>query len=483
MKNELTIANLALEAPVRKYRIEAILRQKPDLEAPAEACLKALFIAERLSEAALIRYLGLAVEEFDIIAAELQNLFLVRRSGPDFIITQKGKEAIDPNAEGQRRQKVAVDLAFEESSFAEAPRGRSRSWMHRMDQCKVREDGRPEAADAFREGFSAWRARAREGKHGDALARVVHVAPLGRESGVIKAPVALAPASSAAYIDVSRIELGSLATPKRKEVCAERFRETVARAIAPRDGAVALDWIANKIGAIPGAPILDPVTWARRARAGDFVGPDGSILVSETAPSLIARGGLEFEAEALTPNIDSASNAVVIWSPPEGDVWRLDFDIDTAASRLLRETKEEVTDEPALVAAIFRLRKGDERDMQMWSIERGALPFQAALLATSIRSENAVLAKGVDEDLPQALELVVCPGLWAIAIAHLATDRAPIPIPVGIATTDPIAVKNIVTALHDKVCLFKHKDWLAPAGLSGASLAANRVVEAMKISL
>lgn len=482
MTEEVIIASLALEAPVRKYRIEAILRRKPSLEAPAEACLKALSVAGRLSESALTRYLGLSVEEFDVIAAELLSKFFLRRSGPDFMLTENGKAAIDPDAEGQRREKTNTNLSFEETAFAEAPRGRAKPWMRRMAPREVREDGRPEAAEAFREGFWAWRAREREGEQGDALARVANVVPLGRDTAVIKAPVILAPTSDAAYIDVSKIELGSLASASRREACAERFRETVMAALSPRDGAAALEWIARHVGALPGAPLLDPVSWARRVRSGELIASNGSVLISETAPSLIARGELNsavgaaaFEDEMSYDDTDFRKARVILWSPPEGEAWRLDADIDAAGLRLMNETRSGENDENGLVTAIFRLRKGEEKDAEkLWNIERSG-PFGAAIFSMSVPSSSASLAPGIGEELPQALELVARPGLWALAIAHLMTDRAPIPIPVGIATTEPVIVDHVVAVLRDKVWAASANEWRAPGGQEGATSAAQRV--------
>lgn len=481
MSDDVRIANLALEVPVRRYRIEAILRQKPKLEAPAEACLRALHVTGRLSESSLARYLGLSVGEFDVVAAELLSQYLVRRSGPDLMLTETGKQAVDPNAEGQRREKAVATLAFEETAFAEAPRGRAKPWMRRMTPREVREDGRPEAAEAFRESFWAWRTRERDSNRGDALARVVNVAPLGKETAVIKAPVTLAPASNAAYIDVSNIELGSLTSASRREACAERFRETVSTALAPDDGNEALNWIAREIVSLPGAPALDPVSWARQARLGELVPPDRSILVSETVPSIIMRNIFPVESDLdddsysndFDPNASDAG--IVLWSPPEGEAWHLDADIDSAASQLSQRNRGK-NDKMGLVTAIFRLRKGSEREVvRSWDLERQTGPFGAALLSTTSRSTVAVLAPGVGEELPQALELVTLPGRWAIAVAHLSTDRSPIPIPVGIATTDPTFVERVVTILRQKIDQSSDSDWRAQGGPNGAVEAARRV--------
>jgi hypothetical protein len=489
MRDNFVIARLALETPVRRYRIEAVLRQKPLLEAPAEACLRALLVADRLSESALVQYLGLSVGEFDVIASELLGQNLVRRSGPDLMLTPFGKQALEPNAEGQKRTKATATLAFEESAFAEAPRGRSKPWMKRIAPGEVRDDGRSEAATAFREGFWAWRARERDqGDKGqvkgldDALARVVSVVPLGRETGVIKAPVALAPASNAAFIDVSEIQLGSIASPLRRETCAERFQETVKATLSPQDGAAALEWISKKIGSVPGNPLIGPVSWARQTRLGELISPEGTLLVAETAPSFISRGELRAWLEQAKPETkfdESGEGAkVVIWSPPEGDTWRLDADIDAAGARLQAEVSAPDDDNPGLVAAIFRLRKGSEKEIeQAWNIERHGEPFGAALLYSTVRNNDSLLPPGVGEDLPQALELIVRPGCWALAIAHLPTDRAPIPIPVGIASTNPLAVEEIVNALRVKVLAARDNDWCASGGRTGAVHAAARVAQ------
>lgn len=483
MKDDVTIGNLAVEAPVRKYRIEMILRQKPSLEAPAEACLRALMVAERLSEAGLAQYLGLALEEFDVIASELIGQFLVRRSGPDLVLTSKGKEAIDPNAEGQKREKRTATLSFEDSAFAEVPRSRPKPWMRRMNPREIREDGRPEAAAAFREGFVAWRAREREGKHGDVLSRVTNVTPLGRDSAVIKAPVVLAPASNAAYIDVSRIELGSLASAARREICAERFRETVTSALAPQDGAAAIEWIINNIGPIAGAPALDPVGWARRTRLGEIPTPSDTLVVSETAPSFLARDGQKNEFNPLAADISASDSdaefpevGVVLWSPPEGETWRLDADIDRAALGLSREIRMEDDEERSLVTGVFRHRRGEERDIEMdWRIENGAGPFNIALLASSISNRDAPLATGVGEILPQALELVVRPRCWALAIAHVATERSPIPVPVGVFTKAPEAIERVTRVFIEKIEAAAKCDWRAPGGVKGLARSTKKL--------
>lgn len=477
MDKEIIIANLALESAVRKYKIDAILRQKPSFEAPAEACLKALFITERLSEAVLIRYLGLAAQEFEVVIAELLGQFYVYRSGPDLMLTQKGKQAIDPSAEGQQRSITSAVFAFEATAFAEAPRGRAKIWMHRIPVTEVREDGRPEAAEAFREGFFSWRARERDGKSNDALARVSNVAPLGRETTVIKAPVVLAPTSNAAFIDVSRIELGSLASAARREACAQRFRETVMMTLSPKDGAAALSWIESELMPIPGTPALDPVGWARRARSGDLSAQDKTFLVSETAPSIIARGGLSPEGEVGGDDSIASMAKLVLWAPPEGEAWRLDADIDAATQQLLRDIKADDDEgEVGLVAAVFRLRKGAESDLKkILSIEQKAEPFGAALLSTSVSREAFPLAPGIDEDLPQALELVLRPGIWALAIAHFWTERSPIPIPVGVFTTDIKHVDRVAAVFRNKINAATEKDWLTPGGHSGYARVARSV--------
>lgn len=480
MQDDFTIATLALEAPVRRYRINAVLRKKTELEAPTEACLKALSVAERLSEAVLTRYLGLAQEEFDMVASELLGQALVRRSGPDLMLTQRGREELNPNAEGQKREEATATLIFEDTAFAEAPRNRSRSWMRRMTSNDLRDDGRGEAAAAFREGFIGWRARQGGSRLGDTLARVTNVSPLGRGTAAILAPVTLAPASDAAFIDVSRIGLGDLTSAERREACAERFREAVETSSAPQDGAAALEWIRREIGQVPGAPLLDPVGWARRARLGEVESPAGAFLISESAPSLISKGKLvpeiECQLEGESRRIGEVQSDVFLWSPPEAESWRLDADIEVATAYLLRSAREQNEDDTGLVAGLFRCRKGEERDVErLWQLESGRGPFGAALLVSSPRSESSLLAPGVGETLPQALELVVRPGMWALAIAHLATDRSPIPIPVGILSIEPEAVSRVTVALKDKVHEAVAQDWRGPGGRDQVAQIAQRV--------
>lgn len=482
MSDSMVIAWLALAVPARSYQIEAVLRQKPELEAPAEACLRALSIVGRLSDSTLAGYLGLSVPEFEIIAADLHSRFLVRRSGPDLILTDQGKKSIDPAAPGQKREKVSVKLSFEETAFAEAPRARAKAWMKRMNPTEVREDGRPEAANAFREGFWAWRARERRwaGREktdspDDALSRIVSVSPLGRETCLIKAPVVLAAASNAAFIDVAEIDLGTITSQARREECAEAFQKTVRETSAARDGGAALDWISTNIIAIPGAPLLDPVSWSRRVRLSEVSVSEGFCLVSESIPSFIARGEfnkwLEEELVGRDDLNESSTDPIVVWSPPESETWRLDADIDAACSRLQSELRDEQAE--SLLAAIFRIRRGSERDMTaLWKIHNRGEPFGAALLYSTARHAADDLSAGIGEELPQSLELIVRPGRWAIATAHLVSGRSPIPIPVGVATSDPVAVDKVVAALRRKIVNAEDQDWLSQGGRSGSSRAA-----------
>lgn len=493
MTENFIIGTIALEVPVRRYRIEAVLREKPTLEAPAEACLKALSIAGRLTEGALVEYLGLSTGEFNVIASELLGQYLVRRSGPDLMLTDEGRKAIDPNAEGQKRTKISATLAFEEAAYAEAPLGQGRAmpWMKRMilNRNQDGHDGRPEAASAFREGFSAWKIRERErqkkkldeGFH-DSLARIVTVVPLGRDTTVIKSPVVLASASDAAFIDVSEITLGSISSPKRREICAERFQETVKVSVAPQDGGAALEWISKHVIPIPGNPEAYPVSWARHVRQGEFFVPEKTSLVAETVPSLIARGAQNDWLREATSKFQPAENYddsdVILWSPPEGDTWRLDAKIDEAVASLQSDVALADNNSTGMVIALFRTRKGKKDEAEkIWNVRGTKGPFREILFSTTPPSDRSALSSGLGEDLPQALELVVRPRSWALAIAHLVTDRAPIPIPVGIATTDPSKVDALLSVLRERIRSSLKSDWCISGDHATATHRIGTVIE------
>lgn len=481
MSEDLTISTVCLEARTRRYRINAILRRKPILEAPAEACLKALFIAERLPESALMQYLGLAPEEFDVIASQLSTNALIKRSGPDLLLTAEGKKAIDPNSEGQNREPVSDTIAFEDTAFAEAPREKARPWMLPLETTKLHEDGRPEAAQAFRDGFFAWRARKYSERSGDissqaiGLARIASVVPLGRGSAAISAPVVLAPTSDAAFVDVSRIDLGTLTSPERRETCAEAFRKEIIAASTPQDGEKAISWIGRMIQEVPGAPALDPVDWARRVRSGEIVSAGQGQLVSQSIPSFLISGGVD--TEELDSSLDEPS--IAFWSPPEGDFWRLDADIEPAIRRLsqnarrFRDTKENG------LCAVFRIRKGKERDTEYtWQLRQANGPFGASLLRSTPASDSTRLPLGLGEDLPQALELLLKPGHWVIAVSHMAAERAPIPIPVGVATDDPQAVQRVERLFHNMIATSKDEDWRVTGDRKSLERVFKRAFEA-----
>lgn len=481
MSEDATIATVCLEARTRRYRIDAILRRKPILEAPAEACLKALFIAERLPETALMQYLGLAPAEFDVIASQLATNALITRSGPDLLLTAEGKKAIDPNSEGQNREPVTDTIAFEDTAFAEAPREKARPWMLPLESTQLREDGRPEATKAFRDGFFAWRARKYSERSGDSssqavgLARIANVVPLGRDSSAIRAPVVLAPTSNAAYVDVSRIDLGSLTSPERREVCAEAFRKGITAASTPQDGEKAISWIGRFIEELPGAPHLDPVDWARRVRSGEIVTSGQGQLISQSLPSFVTLGGVDTEQLSA----DFGDPPIVFWSPPEGDAWRLDADIDPAIRRLSKNGRRFDHTKEVSVSAVFRVRKGTERDTEYtWFLRQQNGPFGAALLLSTPPSDSTRLPMGLGEDLPQALELLLKPGHWVVAVSHVVAERAHIPIPIGVATDDPQAVQRVQAVIHDRIATSEVDDWRAAGDRKVCERIANRAIVA-----
>ncbi|MDE4061717.1 hypothetical protein [Phaeobacter gallaeciensis] len=468
MEEDLTIANIAVEVPARKYRLEFVLRRKPELEAPAEAILRALLTAERLGERPLRTYLGLRQEEFNVLIVELISKCYVHRSGPDLLLTTNGRKAIDPESEGQKREKRSVTLMFEDTAFAEVNSRYSNFWMRRMNASQVRADGRSEAISAFRQGFYSWRAREREGKPGDALSRVTNVIPLGRDTTVVSAPVTLAPASNAAYIEVSRIELGEITTSERREEFAERFRATVTGAHAPQDGVKALDWIEREISPIPGSAAADPVDWARRVKQGQISGGAHSILVAETAPNFISKTGIDIDFySGLNRRGETSAEEnigrpdAVFWSPPEGESWSLDYSIDRAFEKLTRDlTYRNSSEVGGAIVGVLRLRQHEVRDAEStWGIRQGQEPFDATLLAASPKSGNNAFSPGVGEDFPQALEIILCPEKWVLALAHLSTERSPIPIPVGVATEDASVVSRVSSLFRKKVLEYREDDW------------------------
>ncbi|SMC76764.1 hypothetical protein [Primorskyibacter flagellatus] len=176
-----------------------------------------------------------------------------------------------------------------------------------------------------------------------------------------------------------------------------------------------------------------PSQWITTIGQGGIMIPEEiqpAVLVSRSS-AMCARSAIQSLIEQIPSAQIPEEHPPIFWSPPDFTAWRAApslYDmVDNIRSRFCGGKSG--------VVMLPRVEDSQRRAFQnMYDTKRGQssgnFPFDACVALAG-------------NTLPQSIEIIFQPGLWAICIIHASDMRCNYPVPVGVGTANPDAVHAI----------------------------------------
>lgn len=148
--------------------------------------------------------------------------------------------------------------------------------------------------------------------------------------------------------------------------------------------------------------------------------PSGAILVGSVTGDLCRKQILELAASSAR----SSSTEPLLWLPPQMNTWGRSVSFEA----MVRELRSELD-------AIVLLQRSDMSDKDLRGIQWRHRPKDGK----SLFERCLALRSGS----PNALEVIVRPGLFGVVLVHAPDGGVGYPLPIGYATTDSAIVKEL----------------------------------------
>lgn len=447
------VDRLTFMVPVRRFQVEGTLLKSGYVSLATEYAMRLVRDSGELTPGELGAFLGFSDLETRTLVQELLLDGYLDATEDRVRLGARGERAFDPFT-GEISlldvipldEKVSLDLI----SFApvDGPDHVRLPWIVEVEISNKEKAAAAskEGTEGFRANFGEWRDR-RFRKEGNSPVRLHtlsgEVVPLGRSAVPMTIPIVYTP-SQGEGVDPDFTFLRDRGRRDARKDLIEALNGAVRRIVSPGDhveaAAYTKDWDGGVFLGPFRSPTTNPLAWLQMASQ-----TPPSSLSPELSPSVRLGGSVTSVGfvQRLLSFLDGVSgpeteDLPIVWVPASHAAW--------GASADLLEVTRQIKVNLAPKAGIVLMPRSDADERSKRGLQRtygggrdGRPPplFDTCVVMLTHR-------------IPQSLELIIQPGLWAVVLLHI-PSRDGFPIPIGYATRNKVAVDAIGRTLAEGV--------------------------------
>jgi hypothetical protein len=431
---QVEIDSVSFQVRAQKFRVAATIMKRTRIPVATEYATRLVHLVKGIRLDDMAGFFDFEPGETKVLLEDVLGTGLVSERNGQLVLSQRGQEALSPSTDTLdlfEVEDITTTASFDLASFAPVEESKLNQREARIvEELKLpdREKaaaGAKAAEEAFELHFLEWRQKygRRAWDEETRLRSIDDVQPIAPFSAVFQIPVRWRPGDMAS-VEADFSELAGKGRAGSRNALISALSQRLRDFGAPSDHAAAFDLVSEldggvfrrgEVGTSQQVSAWADLCASDKDRALPHPAQPGLRLIGSTATSAVRAALLEW-----TQSIGGAQTATktpVFWLPSESPSWGRSLSFTSLAAAL---STAHASDDGTVLLARTRESAGPEK---FWSKLYGPTSELPAVF-------DRCLAVPATE-LPSALEVIVKPGSWVLALVHAPDPASGYPFPFG----------------------------------------------------